>query len=122
MISQFIGGDLSIDLPRLLKRNNFVKGLKQSSYLCFNSKRLEDDFLFKTTGEEIALVAYIGSKTELVLPSSFNGEDYIIGPYAFSKTNITNVTISNNVKTIKNKAFYGCDNLYSGIPPPRLYD
>lgn len=74
-----------------------------------------DDFLFKTTGEEIALVAYIGSKTELVLPSSFNGEDYIIGPYAFSKTNITNVTISNNVKTIKDKAFYGCDNLYAVV-------
>ena len=74
-----------------------------------------DDFLFKTTGEEIALVAYIGSKTELILPSSFNGEKYIIGSYAFSKTNIANVIIPNNVKTIKNKAFYGCGNLHSVV-------
>ena len=72
-----------------------------------------DDFLFDTTGEEISLVAYIGSNAELNLPSSFNGESYIIGSYAFSKTNITNVVISNNVTTIRNNAFESCANLAS---------
>lgn len=108
----------SLGLDRIINFSNVsFEGIYGYAALLVNVNECTniDDFLFKTTGEEIALVAYIGSKTELVLPSSFNGEDYIIGPYAFSKTNITNVTISNNVKTIKYNAFYGCDNLYAVV-------
>ena len=117
--SSTIGGSFtSLGLERIINYSNVsFEGIYGYAVLLVNVNECTniDDFLFETTGEEIALVAYIGSKTELVLPSSFNGEDYIIGPYAFSKTNITNVTISNNVKTIKGKAFYGCDNLYAVV-------
>ena len=117
--SSTIGGSFtSLGLERIINYSNVsFEGIYGYAALLVNVNECTniDDFLFETTGEEIALVAYIGSKTELVLPSSFNGEDYIIGPYAFSKTNITNVTISNNVKTIKDKAFYGCDNLYAVV-------
>lgn len=64
MISQFIGGDLSSDISHLLKRNYFIKGLKQSNYLCFNSKRLEDDFLFKINDNYKTEVLYRGVKLD----------------------------------------------------------
>lgn len=78
MISQFIGGNLKADIPYLSRRKNFTKGLEKSNYLCFNSKRLKDDFFSEFKGNFKTEVLYRGVKLE----------DF---PFNFTKSSIVNV-------------------------------
>lgn len=56
------------------------------------------------------LVSYLGTQTELTLPSDI----VKIRPGAFyGNTNLTSVVISENVTEIGTQAFYGCENLTS---------
>lgn len=64
MISQFIGGELNVELPHLLKRKNFLKGIKHSNYLCFNSSQLEQEFLLKLKTKHKTKVLYRGVKLD----------------------------------------------------------
>ena len=55
------------------------------------------------------LLAYVGNDTELSLPESYNGENYIIYKYAFPyDESLTNVTIPNRVTSIEDYAFANC--------------
>lgn len=63
-------------------------------------------------GEEIILVAYNGSSTELVLPNGITS----IYRYAFYNCkNLTSITIPDSVTSIGDYAFFGCSSLTSVI-------
>ncbi|MBO5134332.1 MAG: leucine-rich repeat domain-containing protein [Bacteroidaceae bacterium] len=60
-----------------------------------------------------ALVGYIGSSTNVVLPKNFQGKKYAIGERAFKDSKIVSVTIPEGVTDIGSSAFWGCTKLAS---------
>lgn len=78
MISQFIGGNLNEDIAQLLRRKNFIEGVKYSSFLCFNSKQLKNVFLNEFGGDFSTRVLYRGVKLD----------DF---PYKFIKSSVINI-------------------------------
>jgi len=75
-----------------------------------------NDYLFYTYDGVNYLVGYSGYDTKLILPESYNGEEYVINYYAFYKcTNITSVEIPESVISIGSRAFYHCESLTSII-------
>ena len=81
-----------------------------SSYLHTTS----DGYVFYKADEEVYLVSYTGDKPQLNLPEKYNELSYEIYPYAFyNNTNITDVTIPDDVTSIGREAFYNCSSLTS---------
>ena len=77
-----------------------------------------DDFIFTEEGGACYLRAYIGDKTELVLPANYNGGNYSIGSSAFEGcSSLTSVVIPNSVTCIEYSAFYDCSGLTSVVIP-----
>lgn len=73
----------------------------------------EDNYLFYTYGGINYLLGYVGSDTALVLPESYNGENYEIYKYAFYRcSSLISVTISGCITAIGDRAFF-CSNLKS---------
>ena len=74
----------------------------------------EDGFSFTISDGEVTITGYTGSATEITIPSKI-GENPVttIGNKAFEYTNITNVIITNGVKTIGEQAFDSCTSLES---------
>ena len=73
-----------------------------------------NDYLFYTYNGVNYLVGYLGDDKALVLPESYNGENYEIYDYAFSyRYDITSVVIPKGVTSIGSSAFYSCDSLTS---------
>ena len=71
---------------------------------------IEGDYVWNKVNGVKTLASYIGSATELILPSG--DENYTIGEAAFSGcSGITSVTIPNNVTSIGTMAFYECSGL-----------
>ena len=70
--------------------------------------------LDKTT-DTYTLTAYIGSETELNVPSTLNGKTVsAIGGSAFrNNTKLTKVTLPESIKSIGDSAFMGCTALVS---------
>ena len=65
-----------------------------------------DDFQFHTSSDGIhSLVNYIGEGTEVVLPNTYNGENYKIGERAFYDCSLRSVTIGSGVLSIGSRAF-----------------
>lgn len=76
----------------------------------------KDGLLFYTysgwVGSGTYLVGYVGEDTEVVLPDSYEGKEYVIHKEAFyGSNNLTKITIGKNVKDIGKEAFWGCTNL-----------
>ena len=72
----------------------------------------KDGYLFYTHGGVNYLISYVGDKTSLTLPDTFNGESYKIYKYAFNeKTDITEIKLGSGVTAIGERAFYGCTSL-----------
>ena len=79
---------------------------------------LEGDFVFSIIDGVNTLCVYIGNGCDIVLPTDYKGEDYVIGANAFkNEKTVTSVTIPNSVTTIGNSAFYGCTGLTSVTIP-----
>jgi len=77
-----------------------------------------DDYIFMTWKDKYYLVGYIGNDKELILPESYNGNNYEINQYAFYKRDdITKVTIPDSVTSIGYDAFYNCTSLTSVTIP-----
>ena len=67
-------------------------------------------YIIYTDGEEKILIGYVGSESELTLPSEINS----IYQYAFyNNETITSVVIPDSVTSIGSVAFAGCDSLTS---------
>ena len=65
----------------------------------------ENGYVIYTDGDKKILVAYLGTNTELILPSYITE----INQYAFyGCTGLTSITIPNSVTSIGNRAFYNC--------------
>ena len=73
----------------------------------------KDGFLFVTANDDINyLVKYIGNDTEITLPESYNGENYIIYDYAFAQlSKLTSITIPDTVDEIRSGVFNECTSL-----------
>ena len=70
------------------------------------------DYQFYTSNGIHSLVNYIGDDTEIVLPDSYNGENYKIGDCAFSGCrSLTSIILPEGVTSIGNYAFDNCTSL-----------
>ena len=105
---------------------NIIKGSSNYGYVGYyaiNVKKGGDseivnknNYLFYTYNNVNYLIGYCGIGTILVLPTDYNGENYIIYKYAFYNcSTLTSVTISNNVISIADYAFSGCYRLVEVI-------
>ena len=85
----------------------------------------DQEFLYKRiNNNEIRIIQYLGEKTEIIIPSKYDGYKVTaIGNTTVkdgkllnifndhNNTKITSVIIENGVKTIDNNAFYNCQGL-----------
>lgn len=68
------------------------------------------DFVFSTLNDETYFVVYLGDETEIVLPDSYNGGEYIIDEYAFALSpDVVSITVPKSVTGIRNNAFENND-------------
>ena len=75
---------------------------------------IDEGFVIYSDGNEKVIVSYVGTATDLTLPSDVTR----IGQYAFlGSVSLTSVVISNSVTEIEKYAFYGCFSLKSVIIP-----
>ena len=96
------------------------KGSSSNGYVAYYAKVVYkgsdlttvDDFQFYTSDGIHALVNYIGNDAEIVLPDSYNGENYKIGNSAFSScSSLTSITLPESVTSIGERAFLSCHSL-----------
>jgi len=67
------------------------------------------DFVFY----ENTLIGYVGNSSDVVLPKSFDGKNYVVGERAFenSLVKVTSISIPEGVTNIADGAFSGCGDL-----------
>lgn len=72
----------------------------------------EDGYSIYNAEDEIYLIGYSGSETNLILPDKINGKNYVINKYAFYNNNsLTGIIIPDSVTSIGVGAFMGCSGL-----------
>lgn len=76
-------------------------------------RRTEEGFVFAQEGESFSLVWYEGTADSVVLPDSFEGSAYSVAAYAFSRSDLSSVTIPNGVTAIGERAFERCVSLHT---------
>ena len=93
------------------------KGSNNNGYVAYYAKVVYqggelttvDDYQFYTSDGIYSLVNYIGNDTEIVLPDSYNGENYKIGDCAFRGcSSLTSITLPESVTSIGSYAFDNC--------------
>lgn len=98
----------------------FTKGSEGYGYVASEASRvinapngsMINDFVFSTVDGRHALVGYVGSDKDVVLPENYKGENYLIGDNAFlGCKNVLSVTIPNSVTKIEYGAFKDCSGL-----------
>ncbi len=67
-----------------------------------------DGFMLYTDGDDVKLIKYVGTATDVVIPSTVTE---IYGYSFYYNENITSVTMGDSVKSIGDYAFYICTNL-----------
>lgn len=72
----------------------------------------EDGYTFYENQDGCCLLSYAGTNRELILPESYNGNEYYIGYHAFKdNTDLVSVTLSDGITSICSYAFYKCSRL-----------
>ncbi len=71
--------------------------------------KTDDGFVFFVGNDNVWLIGYTGTLSELELPESFNGKAYDIYTNAFYESNIQSIVIPACVNVIYDYAFYGSD-------------
>lgn len=80
-----------------------------------------DGYIFLENSEQTYLVKYLGSESNLVLPSHCNGNIYDIYKDAFIENDkIKSIIIANGVTSIGREAFWACSNLESIVIPESM--
>lgn len=70
------------------------------------------------TKNDYRLVSYVGNKSEITLPSEYNGNNLTMNDYVFSDCYwLTKVVISEGIKNISYCAFNNCTNLIDVVIP-----
>ena len=69
----------------------------------------DDNFLFKLTGNNYYLIAYVGGNETVTVPSDINGNAYTVN----SMRGVINVVVPNGVTSIGSNAFGSCSSLMS---------
>ena len=83
---------------------------------CINKVNKDNQGLefFLNNNSFYSIVGYTGIKTNVIIPSEFNGKPVtVISDEAFSGNSITSITIPDSVTFIDDGAFYGCSSLKS---------
>ena len=74
-----------------------------------------NDFCFYSFNGSNYLVSYSGFDKQLILPESFNGEEYKIHRNIFANSDLISITIPEKVTEIGKDAFSGCNSLVEVI-------
>ncbi len=105
-------------LVEVIKRYDTLSkdgGLENGRLLIHSAESLIEDrdgFLFLTADGTNYLLKYSGESTEVILPESYNGENYTLHNYAFyGNKAITKVTLPDALRTVGNYAFKDCTSL-----------
>jgi len=90
-------------------------GITSTSYESWlSSVTLSDGFIFETGDGENRLVGYYGTDERVILPESFEGEDYTVASFAFATNNgFSFITVPSGAAVIEENAFLGCTSLVS---------
>jgi hypothetical protein len=80
-----------------------------------------DGFKYSVDGENVILVAYVGTETTITLPTTLEGKTYSIYAGIFAgNTTLVSVTIPEGVTAIPANAFNGCTSLTTVSLPSTL--
>ena len=99
---------------------NITKGSKANGYVGYYALSIHsgasqlqsiDDYQVLDVDGVDYLLRYDGNEDNLVLPNKFNSETYCIYKYAFNSSNLTSITITENVVGIESYAFSSCNKL-----------
>ena len=100
-----------------------IKGSSSNGYVGYYAKEVHtgeskiktlNEYLFYRYNEVNYLLVYVGDEKELVLPESYNGNNYGIYDYAFCDcSSLTSVVIPDSVTSIGSYAFSTCYSLTS---------
>ena len=98
----------------------FGKGENTNGYVAYYADKvynapngsIEGDFIFGKPNDVNTLLYYLGNTANLILPTDYKGENYVIDSAVFKdNTVITSVTIPNSVTSVGEDAFVGCTNI-----------
>ncbi|MCM1286159.1 MAG: leucine-rich repeat protein [Acetobacter sp.] len=110
--------DINLDSIMHLGENVFYGNSKYKDIKVME-EQLYQDFLYYEGTESISISGYQGNKKELVIPNYINGKPVTrILSDAFSKTNLTSVSLPIKLERIECNAFYMCKNLSKITPLP----
>ena len=102
----------------------FSKGSSNNGYVAYYADKVynlpngskEGDFIFDKPNDVNTLLYYLGNTANLILPTDYKGENYVIGTDVFNgNTTITSVEIPSSVTSIGSSAFRGCTGLTSVV-------
>lgn len=83
-----------------------------SNAIKYKTDKQNEDYIYSIEEDGITLVKYIGESKDVIIPQSIDGRCVVeIGNSCFADSDITTLTISRNVATIQNFAFYRCEHL-----------
>ena len=102
----------SEDFGGVAYRATIVKNYAENAELYGWTYALYGDYIFKTSGTDSYIEAYVGNSLDVELPQSYNGKDYNIGT-AFRGEKITSIVIPEGITSIGEDAFRNCSNLTS---------